>query len=121
MRITVPFTPGYTFWSPRVRSHSELHVITHEGKDYTRREETLQISARHKKLTRVEITLCQTGEPCFRYWAVNTHDTPSLATLVDPHAGFNSESDAMEFARHWRDTEQTEFFGGTSWQFLDDE
>lgn len=115
MRITVPFTPGYTFWSPRVRSHSELHAITHEGKDYTRREETLQISAKHKKITQVEITLRENGEPSFQYWAVNTDGTPNwptlLPTLVDPHSGFNTESDAIDFARHWRDTQGTEYFG----------
>jgi len=124
MRISVPFSPGYTFWSPRVRSHGEKLTIVHEGKEYTRWEDTLQISAKHKKITRVEVTLRQTGEPRFRYWAVDV-DSPlllegvpsNIASLVDPHSGFNSESDAIEFARHWRDTEQTEFFGGA----LDDE
>lgn len=111
MRITVPFTPGYTFWSPRVRSHSELHVITHAGKDYTHREEVLQVSAKQKRITAVDITVVESGEPCYRYWAVNTDDTPALATLVDPHLGFNSETHAIAFARHWRDTQQREYFG----------
>ena len=113
MRITVPFSPGYTFWSPRVRSHGEKLCVVHEGKEYTRWEESLQISAKHKEIVRVEITLSKTGEPHFRYRAVDVGClSPSLATFVDPHSGFSTESDAIAFARHWRDTEQTEFFGG---------
>lgn len=112
MRISVPFSPGHTFWSPRVLNHSELIIITHEGKEYSRREETLEISARHKRITRVEITLRENGEPSFQYWAVNTDGTTLLPTLVDPHSGFNTESDAIDFARHWRDTQGTEYFGG---------
>lgn len=65
MRISIPFSPGYTFWSPRVLNHSELITITHEGKEYSRREETLEISARHKRITRVEVTLRENGEPSF--------------------------------------------------------
>lgn len=112
MRISVPFSPGYTFWSPRVLNRSELITITHEGKEYSRREETLEISARHKRITRVEVTLRENGEPSFQYWAVNTDGTTLLPTLVDPHSGFNTESDAILFARHWRDTQGTEYFGG---------
>ena len=116
MRISIPFSPGYTFWSPRVLTHSELITITHEGKEYSRREETLEISARHKRITRVEVTLRENGEPSFQYWAVNTDGSPNwptlLPTLVDPHSGFNTESDAILFARHWRDTQGTEYFGG---------
>ena len=118
MRITVPFSPGYTFWSPRVHSHGEKLCVVHEGKEYTRWEESLQISAKHKKIVRVEVTLWKTGEPRFRYWAVAV-ESPLLdpvlrgsASLVDPHSGFSTESDAIASARHWRDTEQTEFFGG---------
>ena len=112
MRISIPFSPGYTFWSPRVLNRSELITITHEGKEYSRREETLEISARHKRITRVEVTLRENGEPSFQYWAVNTDGTTLLPTLVDPHSGFNTESDAILFARHWRDTQGTEYFGG---------
>lgn len=112
MRISIPFSPGYTFWSPRVLNHSELITITHEGKEYSRREETLEISARHKRITRVEVTLRENGEPSFRYWAGNTDGTTLLPTLVDPHSGLNTESDAIDFARHWRDTQGTEYFGG---------
>lgn len=112
MRISVPFSPGYTFWSPRVLNRSELITITHEGKEYSRRDETLEISARHKRITRVEVTLRENGEPSFQYWAVNTDGTTILPTLVDPHSGFNTESDAILFARHWRDTQGTEYFGG---------
>lgn len=112
MRISVPFSPGHTFWSPRVLNHSEMITITHEGKEYSRREETLEISARHKRITRVEVTLRENGEPSFQYWAVNTDGTTLLPTLVDPHSGFNTESDALDFARHWRDTQGTEYFGG---------
>lgn len=112
MRISIPFSPGHTFWSPRVLNRSELITITHEGKEYSRREETLEIGARHKRITRVEVTLRENGEPSFRYWAVNTDGTTLLPTLVDPHSGFNTESDAIDFARHWRDTQGTEYFGG---------
>lgn len=112
MRISIPFSPGHTFWSPRVLNRSELITITHEGKEYSRREETLEISARHKRITRVEVTLRENGEPSFQYWAVNTDGTTLLPTLVDPHSGFNTESDAILFARHWRDTQGTEYFGG---------
>ena len=112
MRISIPFSPGYTFWSPRVLNRSELITITHEGKEYSRREETLEISARHKRITRVEVSLRENGEPSFQYWAVNTDGTTLLPTLVDPHSGFNTESDAILFARHWRDTQGTEYFGG---------
>lgn len=111
MRISVPFSPGHTFWSPRVLSQSELIIITHEGKDYSRREETLEISAKHKRITRVEVTLRENSEPSFQYWAVNADGTGLLPTLVDPLLGFNTEIDAIEFARHWRDTQGTEYFG----------
>lgn len=114
--VPLPFRPGHTFWSPRVRIHSEIHTITYEGHEYTRREDVLHVSARHKRITRVEITLRENGEPSFQYWAVNTDGTPNwptlLPTLVDPHSGFNTESDALDFARHWRDTQGTEYFGG---------
>lgn len=112
MRISIPFSPGYTFWSPRVLNHSALITITHEGKEYSRREDILQISVRHKRITRVEVLLRENGEPSFQYWAVNTDGTTLLPTLVDPHLGFNTESDARDFARHWRDTQGTEYFGG---------
>lgn len=111
MLITIPFLPGHTFWSPRVRNHGEKLTIVHEGKEYTRWEDTLEISAKHKKITQVEITLRANGEPSFQYWAVNTDGTTLLPTLVDPHSGFNTESDAIDFARHWRDTQGTEYFG----------
>jgi hypothetical protein len=111
MRIQVPFKPGYRFWSPRVLRRSELVTITHECKEYSRREETLEISARHKEITSVEITLNQTGESKFRYWAVTVGKTMAVHTLVDPYSGFSNEQDATEFARLWRDTQSTEYFG----------
>ena len=60
----------------------------------------------------MEVTLRENGEPSFTYWAVNTDGISLLPTLVDPHLGFNTESDAIDFARHWRDTQGTEYFGG---------
>ncbi len=112
MRITVPFSPGYTFWSPRVLNRSELITITHEGKEYSRREETLQISAKQKEITRVEISLDKTGEPEFRYWGETVGKKNGWDALVDPHSGFTNEKDALDFARHWRATQCTEYFGG---------
>jgi len=112
MRITVPFSPGYTFWSPRVLNHHEVVTITHEGKEYSRREDTLQISAKQKEITRVEISIGKIGAPEFLYWGETVGRKNGWVALVDPYSGFNTEQDALDFARHWRETQGTEYFGG---------
>lgn len=112
MKISVPFSPGHRFWSPRVRSQTELQTIVHEGKEYSRRESTLEIDAKHKEIVRVEITLEGTSKPQFHYWGHTVGQKMGMHTLVDPHSGFSSEELALDFARLWRDTQETEYFGG---------
>jgi len=116
MKITVPFKPGHQFWSPRVRALSERQTLTHEGKEYTRSEEILTVSAQHKRIVKVEMTLSEAWEPQWRYWCRNVMDVvdglQTISTLCNPSAGFSTELDAVNFARHWRDTLGTEYFGG---------
>ena len=110
--VPLPFRPGHTFWSPRVRVTSEIHTINYEGHEYTRREDVLQVSVKHKTITRVDITVTKSGQCRYKYWAHTVGDTVGWPTLCNPSAGFATETTALDFARYWRDTQGTEYFGG---------
>jgi hypothetical protein len=116
LKISLPYAPGYTFWSPRVWSRNERVTIIHEGHEYSRYDDTLEILARHKRITRVEVAVTERGEISAKYWGTTVGSLTEWPSLVDPENGFDTEAAALAFARHWRDTEKTEYFGssGTS-------
>ncbi len=111
VKINLPYAPGYTFWSPRVWSRNERVTITHEGHEYSRYDDTLEILARHKRITRVEVAVSESGEISCQYWGTTVGSLTEWPSLVDPENGFDTEDAALAFARHWRDTEKTEYFG----------
>lgn len=111
VKINLPYAPGYTFWSPRVWSRNERVTIIHEGHEYSRIDDTLEILARHKRITRVEVAVTERGEISAKYWGHTVGSMTEWPSLVDPESGFDTEAAALAFARHWRDTEKTEYFG----------
>lgn len=111
MKINLPYSPGHTFWSPRVLSRNTPITIVHDGHEYSRYDDTLEISARNKRIVRVEIAVKEHGEPAFKYWGATIGNDKEWPSLVDPESGFPTEQAALDFARHWRDTNQTEYCG----------
>lgn len=112
MKLETRYDVGYQFWVPRVINKYYKESIIVDGKEYTRNNVVLEIEARHKIVSRIEISI--TDKPTqIKYYCVNFNKKDEWETIYyDSDMSFTDHESALVFARHWQMTEGTEYFGG---------
>lgn len=113
MNIITRFNLGHTFWVPRVLERYTTHSVVVDGLTYSRQQQELDIEARLRRVCKIEVTVSTEGT-VVRYWA---HD-PTLSgdlprAYEQEEMTFLHEQDALEFARHWRQTMMSPYHGVT--------
>lgn len=112
MKLETRYDVGYQFWVPRVFNKYYKESIIVDGKEYTRNNVILEIETRHKIVSGIEISV--SNEPTqIKYYCVNYNKKDEWATIYsESDMTFTDCDSALAFARHWRLTEGTEYFGG---------
>lgn len=112
MKLETRYDVGYQFWVPRVINKYYKETVTVDGKEYTRDNAVLEIEARHKIVSRIEISITKLTQ--IKYYCVNYNKKDEWETIYyDSDMTFTDHESALAFARHWRMTEGTEYFGGS--------
>jgi hypothetical protein len=117
MKIITKYDIGHVFWVPRVTTKIEDEFITHNGNQYKRQIEFLNIDAKEKRVTKLQIDVNTSGIVT-KYGAISTQKyyeiegLPELARFYqEDELQFSTKEAALNFARWWRETQQCEYYG----------
>jgi len=111
VKIKTAYDVGHEFWAPRVYTEHSKDTIIMDGKEYYRDEKLLHVLAKNKVVTAISVYV--TKESIYvRYQCRDVIDVDGYSIQYsEQELGFTTKEAALEFARMWRDTEQTEYFG----------
>ena len=117
MKIKTKYNVGYEFWVPRVLEKFEKVTILHPDEfgnpvEYYRTVTVLEATAKRKKVTSIEINIYK-NETIVKYHCENYYDSVGTSVYKEEDLEFTTEKDALNFAKYWRDTEATVYFGTT--------
>jgi hypothetical protein len=113
MKITTQYDVGYQFWVPRVIKRTTTMTMMLDGVEWNRTQETLEILARHKQVQRIDLNVNSSDNVSVKYYCVNVGqpetDWPKIYSPEDMM--FTDEQTAVNLARQWRETHETEYYG----------
>ena len=115
MKIETKYNIGYEFWVPRVMDIHEKETTVIDGVIWYRDSKTLEIKAKHKKIVGIEIKVWTDRPVSIIYRGADYDAYDPLPRIYHPaDMKFTDYDSALNFARHWRETQKQEYYGSGS-------
>lgn len=112
MLIKTKYDIGYNFWVPRVRNWYEtIKMVDDNGVEWQRSIAPLQVYTKNRYVHCINVDASLKEVKTF-YGCRNVGNFTNITTNhTEDEMIFQTEEEALKFARYWRDTEGTQYFG----------